>query len=119
MEFGPGKPQIGQGVLGLDLVCIFAIGFEGTDQASSTTENVTYGSMNYTKQNSYQVSGGEKNLILQTFNFDFPDWFKNSHSYGSDQSYYQTSCKGGSFIVRKPINADILSGILSNFKFVQ
>ena len=119
VDFGPGKPRPSEGDLALDFSCLFATGYEGAENVTQTSAPVSFGGNTFTDNKIYAVSGDKKNLVSRMLTIDLPSGYADSHSYNSDASYYKTSCKSASFIVRKAIDDNILKEVFSSFTFVK
>lgn len=114
-DLGPGNPRPSEGDIALDMVCLFATGFEGTE-TSSETGKATYGQNTFIDEKIYLGSGADRKLALRMLSMDYPLNYAESHSFNDDPNYFK-DCKGMVFIIRKLTSEDIIDLILGGIKF--
>jgi len=77
------------------------------EETTSTKQQVSYGSNQFTEKKIFVVSGSEKSLSLHNFTIKLPS------------EYVGNQCKTASFIVREEFDQKVLEAILSTFELVK
>ena len=93
-----------ESIITLDLVCVFATGFEGElSPPKKTIQEVVYGNISFTDEKTF--SGDTGRLLLRMLSFDLPERFDR--------------CRRGAFIIGHDIPEVVLKNILSTSKFTK
>ena len=108
VDFGPGSPKPAGGKLQLDMQCLYGTETQiYGEETTSTKQQISYGSNQFTEKKIFVVSGSEKNLAFHNFTIKLPS------------EYAGNQCKTASFIVREEFDQKALEAILSTFQLVQ